>query len=194
MSAVGAAGTFADMLAVAQPGDYVFKWSKQPISYAIEDITDQVVNGHEEQGPSHVFTLCKFPKYSDECYEMESVFIYGCRLLPASHYAKSADRMLLCRRKGATPDDIEKAIGAGLSVLGRQYEVTEELEIALNKIVPWHPFQKIHATYDKIFCSGDVEWMWLHTGVPFAPSKTGANLTPMQCMLDAATEHVFWAN
>jgi hypothetical protein len=187
-------GTFQDMLAVAMPGDYVFKWSTAPVSYLIEELTEQVVNGHEEQGPSHVFTLCKFPEYSDEFYEMESVFVYGCRLLPASHYAKNTDRMLLCRRKCATQGDIQKAITAGLSVLGRQYQLSEEGEIALNKLVPWHPFQKIRASYNEMFCSGDLEWEWLHTGVPFAPVKNGGNLTPMECLVDSLTVPVCWTN
>ena len=194
MSTVGLAGTFADILEVAKPGDQLYKWSGTPISYAIEELTEAVVNGHEEDGPSHVINLCNFPEYSDEMYEMESVFAYGTRLLPLSHYAKSKDRMLLCRRKGATEQDIQKAIGAGLSVLGRSYEITEEIEIALNKLVPWHPFQKIRATYNSLFCSGDTEWMWLNTRVPFTPATNGANLTPMQCMMDAGTEYVIWVN
>lgn len=194
MSPVGVVGSFQDMLAIAESGMYVFKWSTTPISYCIEELTEQVINGHEEQGPSHVFTLCNFPEYSDEFFEMESVFLYGCRLLPASHYAKSPDRMLLCRRKGATEADIQKAIGAGLSALGRQYEVSEEVEIALNKLVPWHPFHKLRATYNDLFCSGQLEWEWLNTSVPFAPAKNGGNLTPIECMLDVGTEYVMWCN
>lgn len=194
MGAVGLAGTFADMLEVAQPADYLLKWSGTPISYIIEELTESVVKGHEEDGPSHVINLCDFQQYSDEMYELESVFIYGVRMLPLSHYAQSKDRMLLCRRHGAMEGDIQKAICAGLQVLGRKYEIPEEIKIALNKIVPWHPFNKISANYNDMFCSGLTEWMWLNTGKPFTPSKSGANLTPMELMLDAGTEPVCWVN
>lgn len=194
MSAVGLSGTFADMLEVAQPGDYLFQWNTTPISYSIEEVTEQMVNGQEEHGPSHDLTILKFPEYSDEFFEMEEVFVYGFRVLPLSHYACSKNRMLLCRRKGATEADVQKAIGAGMSALGRPYELEEEIKIALNKLVPWHPFHKIKADYNRMFCSGALEWEWLQTGVPFAPAKNGGNLTPMQCMLDAGTEYVMWVN
>lgn len=191
MSAVGLAGTFADMLEVAQPGDYMFLWDKTPISYVIEELTQRVIDGHEEDGPSHVVNLCDFPAFSDEMYEMEAVFVFGCRMLPLSHYAKKANRMLLCRREDATESDIVRAVGVGLGCLGRQYEVKEEFEIALREIAPWVHVAK---TDNKLFCSGLTEHMWSHTGVPFAPAKNGGNLTPMECMIDAKTQPVMWVN
>ena len=194
MTEPGVAGTFQDMLEVVRTGDYLLEWNTTPISYSIEEITERVVNGHEEHGPSHVVNPCDFPEYSDEFYEMEAVFIYGCRLLPLSHYAKSKNRMLLCRRKGATPEDISKAIGTGLGLLGRGYEIKEELEIALHTLVPWHPFQQIHPTENHIFCSELTQYMWQQTSVPFGPAKDGGNRTPMGLMLDVGTEYVMWCN
>ncbi len=194
MPAIGIAGTFADMLEVAQPGDYLFLWDKTPISYAIEEITEQTVRGHEERGPSHVASIWNFPQYWDELFETEAVFTpfcNGCRMLPLSHYALSKNRMLLCRRKGATEADIAQACGQALSALGRQYEIREEFQILLHKIAPW---VRPEETDNKLFCSGYLQWDWRLTGVPFAPEKNGGNPTPMQCMLDARTEHVLWVN
>ncbi len=194
MSAVGVAGTFADMLEVARPGDYLFLWDKTPISYAIEELTEQTVAGHEEQGPSHVISLWTFPAVSDEMYETEAVFTpfaNGCRMLPLSHYAHSKNRMLLCRRAGATDQDIAQACGQALSALGRQYEVREEFQILLHKIAPWiHPGE----TDNKLYCSGYLQWDWRLGSVPFAAAKGGGNLTPMQCLLDTGTEHAMWVN
>ena len=194
MSTVGLAGTFADMVEVAQPGDYLFLWDKTPISFSIEEITEQTIAGKEQHGPSHVISIWDFLQYSDELYETEAVFTpfcNGCRLLPLSHYAQSRNRMLLCRRKGATQADVGQACGQAMSALGRQYELKEEFQILLHKIAPWvHPEE----TDNRLYCSGYLQWDWRLTSVPFASAPGGGNLTPMQCLMDAGTEQVMWVN
>ena len=194
MSTVGLAGTFADMVEIAQPGDYLFLWDKTPISYTIEEITEQMVEGKEQHGPSHVISIWNFLQYSDELFETEAVFTpfcNGCRLLPLSHYAQSRNRMLLCRRKGATQADVVQACGQAMSALGRQYELKEEFQILLHKIAPWvHPEE----TDNRLYCSGYLQWDWRLTSVPFGPAPGGGNLTPMQCLMDAGTEQVMWVN
>jgi hypothetical protein len=173
--------TFEEMVSVALPGYWLALWDKDPVAYVIEDITN---------GPSHVIRLAKFPQ-DVQIYEFEAVFPEGCRLLPLSHYQKNKNRMALCRRKGATDADVEKAIGTALSCLGRRYEVPEEIEIALHKILP---FVRVQTTENDLFCSGALELDWSGTSVPFIPSGTGGNLTPMQCLVDPGTEIVAWVN
>lgn len=182
--------SFSDMLKTAQPGDYLFLWDKNPISYIIEDITTAVVDGQKEAGPSHVMMLTGLTEDKSQMYEFEAVFVFGCRLLPVNHYARNKNRMLLCRRDGATDSDVAKAVALGAGCLGRQYEVLEELEIALNKIVPWLPVRK---TDKDLFCSGYLEYEYSTGTVPFAPSAKG-NLTPMEAMMDAKTNYICWIN
>jgi len=187
---MSAVGTFADMLGVAKPGDYLFLWDKTPISYAIEELTESA----EMLGPSHVISLWTFPEYSDEMYETEAVFTpfcNGCRMLPLSHYARSKNRMLLCRRAGATALDIAQACGQALQALGRQYEIKEEFQILEHKIMPW---VLPHETDNRLYCSGYLQWEWRLGSVPFTPASNGGNLTPMGCMLDAKTEYVMQVN
>lgn len=177
-------GTFAEMLKVAQSGDYLFLWDKNPVAEIIENVTD---------GPSHVITLAKFPEFS-EFVEMEAVFPEGCRILPLSHYANNPCRMVLCRRKRATPQDIALAVGRGLQVMGRRYEVHEEIEIALALYLPKRIAPHITSTENDLFCSGMLADEY-HTGsVPFTPSKTGGNITPQEALDDPLTEIVFQVN
>lgn len=194
MATTGIAGTFSDMLSVARPGDALYLWDKTPISYTIEEITEQIVKGHEERGPSHVISLWKFLEFSDEFFETEAVFTpfcNGCRMLPLSHYARSKNRMLLTRRIGATEADITLACGQALSALGRQYEIKEEFQILAHKIAPWiHPEE----TDTRLYCSGYLQWDWRLTKVPYLAKPGGGNLTPMECLLDAKTETVMWVN
>ena len=177
-------GTFAQMLEAAQPGDYVVMWNHNPVASLIEYLTG---------GPSHVFTLAKFPEFS-EWVEMEAVFLYGTRILPATHYANLTSKMVLCRRKGATQADIDLAIGRGLQAMGRRYEVTEEIEGALEHILPAPLAPHMRFTENSLYCSGLEQDEWQTGSVPFTPSPTGGNLTPQQTFEDALTLQVFQVN
>lgn len=183
--------SFSDMLKISQPGDYLFLWDKTPISYIIEDITAAVINGQKEAGPSHVMTLTSLTEDSSQLYEFEATFIFGCRLLPISHYASKKNRMLLCRRNEATAEDIQKVVAIAAGCLGEQYEVLEEIEIALQKVAPWLPVRK---TDNKLYCSGYLEYEFSTGNVPFSPSKTGGNITPMEGMMDEKTNYLCWVN
>ena len=180
MSAVGVAGTFQDLMEVAQPADYLFFWNHDPIAYVIEELTS---------GPSHVIQLAKL-KPSMQMYEFEAVFPNGCRLLPLSHYAASKSRMLLCRRKGITDADVSIATASALRTLGRHYNWPEEVRIALHDILPFIP---IGASTNTLYCSGYLQLNFSGTSVPFA-SMPNENDTPEFEMKDAGTEHVLWVN
>ncbi|MHB1952146.1 MAG: hypothetical protein ACYCOU_00235 [Sulfobacillus sp.] len=180
MSAVGTAGTFADMLEVARPADYLFFWNKQPISYLIEELTF---------GPSHVIQLATL-KPSMQMYEFEAVFPTGCRVLPLSHYANSKSRMLLCRRKGITEADVSIATASALRTLGRGYNWPEEIRIALHDILPFIP---MGASTNTLYCSGYVQMNFAGTSVHFA-AMPNENDTPEFLMKDAGTEYVMWVN
>lgn len=183
--------SFSEMLKTSKPGDYLFLWNKTPISYIIEEITKSVINGQKEHGPSHVLTLADLAEDPSQKYEFESVFIFGCRLLPVEHYAKNKNRMLLCRREGVITEDIKKAVAIATTCLGEQYEVSEEMEIALQKLIPWLPIRK---TDNRLYCSGYLEYQFSTGSVPFLPSKTKGNITPMEALTDPKTSYVCWVN
>ena len=166
---------------MAQAGDYLFMWNKNPIAYAIEEITG---------GPSHVIQIAQFPPFSAQMFEIESIFGFGCRMLPLSHYTAFKSRMLLCRRAGITQADVTKAIGVGLETLGREYEVLEEIEIAAHKMFPWLP---IESTQNELFCSALLQDMFAETSVPIAPPAEG-NATPIWCLNDKGTQPLMWIN
>jgi hypothetical protein len=174
-------GTYAQMQGMALPCDYLFFWDKNPFAYTIEEITD---------GPSHVIDIAQFPPFSAQMFEIESIFGYGCRMLPLSHYSNYTSRMLLCRRAGITQADVTRAIGVGLEYLGREYEVTEEIEIALQKVAPWIP---ITSTQNELFCSALLQAMMAVTSVPI-PSPPQGNATPIWCLNDKLTQPVMWVN
>lgn len=182
--------SWAGMTARALPGDAIFFWNRKPISYAIEEITEIDANGKEQPGPSHVIQLARFSE-SLQWFEFESVFLFGCRMLPLSHYATSASRMLLARRQGATVEDVRAATGAALDALGRPYELKEEVEIALHRILPFAP---VNATANALYCSGYLANNWRRTAVPYGPARFGGNPTPMDCLMDARTGPVCWVN
>jgi hypothetical protein len=190
MSAPIPVGNFAAMEGMAMPGDYLFFWDKNPIAYAIEEITAQVVAGHKELAPSHVILTAQLPPFSPQMFEIESVFAFGCRMLPLSHYSSYKSRMLLCRRVGITQTDVTAAIGVALEYLGRQYEVTEEIQIAAHKLFPWLP---IETTQNELFCSALLQASMASTSVPFATPPQG-NATPMWCLNDKLTQPMMWVN
>jgi hypothetical protein len=173
-------GTYAQMQAMALPGDQLYFWDKNPFAYTIEGITG---------GPSHVIMVAQLPPFSAQLFELEALIGFGCRILPLSHYASYTSRMLLCRR-AVTPEDITKAIGVGLEALGRQYEVEEEIQIALEKIAPWIHTDK---TDNKLFCSGYLEYMYQVTSKPYAKPPNG-NATPAWCLDDKDTQPLLWVN
>ena len=180
MTEPGVAGTFADLLEVAQPADYLFFWNHDPAAYIIEELT---------HGPSHIVQLAKLQP-SMQFYEFESVFPQGCRLLPLSHYAQSKSRMLLCRRKGITDADVSIATASALRTLGRGYNWPEEIRIALHDILPFIP---IGASTNTLYCSGYVQWNFRKTSVPFA-AMPNENDTPEFLMKDVGTEYMMWVN
>ena len=78
----------------------------------------------------------------------------------------------------------------GLEALGRQYEVEEEIQIALEKIAPWIHTDK---TDNKLFCSGYLEYMFQVTSKPYAKPPNG-NATPAWCLDDKDTQPLLWVN
>lgn len=173
-------GTFDDLEAIAQPGDYIFFWNHDPIAYAIEKIT---------QGPSHVIQLAHLHP-SLKMFEFESVFPSGVRVLPLTHYADSKSRMLLCRRRGITDADVAVATVAALRELDRGYNWVEEVCIALHSVLP---FIFIGASTKKLFCSGYVQLNFSETDVPFA-AMPNENDTPEFLLKDKGTEAILWVN
>ena len=164
-----------ELVAAARPADMIFEWSEDLIADAIEAITD---------GPSHVIQLATFPQFDPQMYEFEAVFAFGVRLLPISHYSHDKGWRVLCRRTGMTASDVQTVTGRALTMLGRQYEVVEELEIAASKIAPW---VKIGETDDRVFCSGLVQYNFATSSVAFPPVPEG-NATPVFEYEDAGTE------
>lgn len=169
--------TWEDLVAAAEPGDLIFEWSNNPIANAIERITD---------GPSHVIQIASFPGFDPQKYEFEAVFGFGVRLLPLSHYRNATGWRVLCRRTGITAEDVSLITGRALAMLGRQYEVVEELEIAASKLAPWIRIEK---TDNREFCSGLVEYNFAASSVPFAAVEAG-NATPVFLLEDSGTEAV----
>lgn len=161
--------TFAEMEVIAQPGDYLFMWGKNPPDYAIENLT---------HGPSHVILLAKFPQ-SPQFFEFEAVPLYGCRLLPLSHYADSGERMVLCRRKG--PSNLDSVVQRALEALGRKYDFREEVEIAFQILAK---AGRVWPTDNEFFCSGYVAYAY----------GDNSNPTPIQLLQSPETEVVGWVN
>jgi hypothetical protein len=180
MSTVGLEGTFAEMLTIAQPGDYLFFWNHDPIALAIEALT---------HGPSHVIQLAKFTP-SQQFYEFEAVFPQGARLLPLSHYANNPHRMLLCRRQGITEADVGIATASALRTLGRGYNWPEEIRIALHDILRVVP---IGASTNTLYCSGYLQLNFAETSVPFL-SMPQENDTPDFLLHDPKTLPLYWVN
>lgn len=174
-------GTYEAMQGMALSGDYLFFWDKNPLAYTIEEITG---------GPSHVILIAQMPPFSAQMFEIESVFGFGCRMLPLSHYSGYKSRMLLCRRIGITANDVTKAIGVGLEYLGREYEVEEEIQIAAQKLFPWLP---ITTTQNELFCSALLQATMAVTSVPIASPPQG-NATPVWCLNDKNTGPMMWVN
>lgn len=162
-----------ELIKQAQPGDIVFIWSEDIIADIIEAVTD---------GPSHVMQLATFPYYNNQLYEFEAVFGFGVRLLPISHYSHHTGYRVLCSRYGITAEDIKAATGNALIMLGRQYEVAEELEIAAEKIAPW---VKVGETDNRVFCSGLVQFNFANTSVAF--EAYSGNATPVMLFNDSKT-------
>jgi hypothetical protein len=166
--------TWDELVAAAKPGDLIFEWSDNPIANMIEAVT---------AGPSHIIQLAAFPGFDSQMYEFEAVFAFGVRLLPISHYSFDKGWRVLCRRRGMTASDVQIVTGRALTMLGRQYEVVEELEIAVQKIAPWI---KVGVTENRVFCSGLIQYNFAVSSVAF-PAFAG-NATPVFEYEDAGTE------
>lgn len=163
-----------DLVSQARPGDLIFEWSENLIADAIELVTD---------GPSHVIQLALFPTFDTQSYEFEAIFAYGVRLLPLSHYSHQKGWRVLCRRQGITDADVILVTGMALTMLGRQYEVVEEVEIAISKLAPW---VKIGKTDNRVFCSGLIQYNFATSSVPF-PAVPEGNATPVFLYEDSGT-------
>lgn len=166
-----------DLVTAAKPADMIFEWSENLIADVIELVT---------HGPSHVIQLANFPLLDAQTYEFEAVFGFGVRLLPLSHYSHARGWRVLCRRTGITSEDVPMVTGRALTMLGRQYEVVEELQIAASKLAPWVHVDK---TDNRVFCSGLVQYNFSGSSVPFGAVPAG-NATPIFLFEDPGTEVV----
>ncbi len=161
--------TFTEMEAIALPCDYLFQWNHDPGGEVVEELT---------HGPSHVILLAKFQQ-SQQWFEFEAMPLYGCRVLPLSHYAEYESRMALCRRKSAF--DPETVMQLALEALGRKYDFREEVEDAW-RIITKHG--RVVPTNNTMFCSGYVAYCF----------GNDSNPTPIQLLQNPETEVIGWVN
>ena len=159
--------TAQEMYEYSENCDLIFFWNRHLVSKLIEDITD---------GPSHVGMVVRPKEDTSQPYFIEAVWPAGTRLRPLARPGGSDGKMVLVRR--VRPADTlakDEILEAAYKTLGIPYEVKEELEIALHRLLAAVKVQKYSGEY---FCSGAVHhWFESAPAYVFGQPSEG-NATP----------------
>lgn len=110
---------------------------------------------------------------------IESTFTEGVHEGDLTGYINDGDGpFILCAIDGMTPELAAKVLASARSLIGRRYEVGEEIEMLLHH---FDPLIAVHAETRELFCSGEVGDalnMLPSTPWPVPNDATGGNPTP----------------
>ena len=162
--------TPAAAVAVVEDADLFFCCGTEPISDAIHTITGSPI--------SHVGFLYR---EQNAVETLESTFTDGVHIGSGSGYLNLGDgACIVARLQDITPEEAEAILKKADTLIGRHYQVGEELEMALHSIIP---FMRVKPEWDELFCSGFVEEVLYGTKWPIPLDKSGGNATPVDVWL-----------
>ena len=152
--------------ALIQDMDLFFLGGKGgPIDDAIRDVTD-----------SWITHTGFFVRRNNAVFTLESTFTQGTHEGPGAGYLEGGDGpMVICRLAGITDADREALKARAYSLLGRPYEVGEEVCMALHRLwkaIPVHPEQA------ELFCSGFDQDVLAGSRWALPNDASGGNATP----------------
>lgn len=150
---------------MVQDGDLGFCAGDAPISRIIERDTDSPW--------SHVLMLFH---ENDEIRTLESTFTEGVHVGNAGHYLQLSDGpFVVARLKGLTQGEALSFLGRGFHLIGRGYEVDEEIAMALHRLCKLVP---VHPEYKELFCSGLIQDILRNSRYAVSNDADGGNATP----------------
>lgn len=115
-------------------------------------------------------------KSGDSVFTLESTFEDGVHAGGAASYLEGGDGpLLICRLKGMTPVAAANLIARGQALIGKKYEVGEEVEMALHRLCALVP---VHPEYKRLFCSGFLQDVLRGSPWQLANDASGGNATP----------------
>ena len=152
----------AGFLAACKTGDFVFCQGKYLESRGIEAETGSCL--------SHVLTVWRDDWITD-WLTLEATIDRGVHVGLLSDYVNKYDGdLVLCRREVLSEEQIWRGIDAGLQLLDDKYDVTEEIQMAAHKLLP---FLRVDAGRKTLFCSAYEQRMSVGTGIPLVWTGAG---------------------
>lgn len=157
--------TIEQAMALIEDGDLGFCQGQAIIGDFIEDIT------HSPW--SHVVMLFR---RDGQLRTLESTFTAGVHVGSAQHYLEQSDGpFAIARFQGLSQPEAEKFLDKGLSLVGRHYEVMEEVAMALHRLSKEIP---VHPEYKNLFCSGLIQDIFRDSAYNIPDDASGGNATP----------------
>lgn len=155
-------------LMLAQDMDQFYCCGDDPPAWAIKMVTGSSL--------SHVGSL-----YWDRpnLRTLETTFTKNMHQGYAEGYLKGQDGpFILARLAGMTPSYQTLLLTRALELVGKKYEVGEEVEMLLHKLCPLF---KVQAEYRELFCSGEQQDILTFPGTPWVVPNdpSGGNSTPV---------------
>ena len=108
---------------------------------------------------------------------VESTFSEGVHIGEAQHYIEGSDGpFLIGQLKGLTPDAAQLILAQAKALVGRHYEVGEEIAMAFHAFLP---FIRVKPEWNELYCSGMIEDAVSNTPWAIPLDRSGGNATPV---------------
>lgn len=107
---------------------------------------------------------------------IESTFTQGVHEGNVNDYINCGDGdFIITRLNGITSVEAQFILNQARALIGKHYEVNEEIQMLLNKLCPLF---KVEPEYKEYFCSGEVQEALVGTQFAIPDDKDGGNATP----------------
>lgn len=108
---------------------------------------------------------------------IESTFTEGVHIGDGEAYLRMGDgACIIARLSGITPGAADAVLASAKSLIGRHYEVAEEVAMALHALLP---LIRIRPDFKEFYCSGLVQEALEGTEWAIPYDKSGGNATPI---------------
>lgn len=158
--------TPAEAAAMVEDADIFACCGTDPAAVAIHAVTGSPI--------SHVGWLFREPS---EVGTVESTFTQGVHIGNGNDYLNMGDgACIVARLDGVNSFAASTILQKADSLIGKHYQVAEEIEMALHAIMP---FMRVKPTFDELFCSGLIQDCLVGTKWAIPDDRDGGNATPV---------------